>query len=144
LTRIVVDPGVLVSAFISPHKAAPAILMDAILDGNVELVLSPTLVAELTDVLGREKFAEHAADGRAEAFIAMVKDRAETAADSVGDTPRTRDPDDDYLLALAETQQVDALVSGDPHLLAATTAELPVRTPREVVNELGLDPDARR
>jgi putative PIN family toxin of toxin-antitoxin system len=141
VTRIVVDPGVLVSAFISPRKAAPAVLMDAILDGHIQLVASRALIAELADVLGREKFAEHAAEGRAAAFIAMVADRAEMVADVASDSPRTGDPDDDYLLALAEAQQVDVVVSGDPHLLNATTDDLPVRTPRELVNELDLDPD---
>jgi putative PIN family toxin of toxin-antitoxin system len=81
VTRVVVDPGVLVSAFISPRKAAPVILIDAILDGKIELVASPTLIAELTEVLGREKFAEHAGDGRAAAFIALLEDRAEKAVD---------------------------------------------------------------
>lgn len=34
VTRVVIDPGVLVSAFISPKKSAPALLVDAILDGT--------------------------------------------------------------------------------------------------------------
>ncbi len=46
MTRVVIDPGVLVSAFISPKKAAPALLVDAILDGNLELLVSPALIAE--------------------------------------------------------------------------------------------------
>jgi putative PIN family toxin of toxin-antitoxin system len=140
VTRVVVDPGVLVSAFISPRKAAPAILIDAILDGKIEIVASPTLIDELAEVLGREKFAEHAGDGRAAAFIALLEDRAEMVADVPTDFPRTEDPDDDYLLTLAEAQHVDAVVSGDPHLLNATTQDLPVRTPRELVDELGLEP----
>lgn len=55
MTRVVIDPGVLVSAFISPRKAAPALLVDALLDGHFEMIVSPKLIAELTDVLGREK-----------------------------------------------------------------------------------------
>jgi hypothetical protein len=37
VTRVVIDPGVLVSAFISPKQAAPALLVDAILDGNLDV-----------------------------------------------------------------------------------------------------------
>jgi hypothetical protein len=84
VTRVVIDPGVLVSAFISPRKAAPALLVDAFLDGHFEMLVSPKLIAELTDVLGREKFAAHAADGRAAAWIvtgsALSGDSALTAA----------------------------------------------------------------
>jgi predicted nucleic acid-binding protein len=69
--RVVIDPGVLVSAFISSRRAAPALLVDAFLDGHFEMLVSPTLISELTDVLGREKFAAHAAEGRAAAFKMM-------------------------------------------------------------------------
>ncbi len=82
MRRVVIDPGVLVSAFISPKKAAPALLVDAILDGNLELLVSPALIAELTDVLGREKFAAHAAEGRAAAYIAALRDRATMVEDA--------------------------------------------------------------
>ena len=44
MTRVVIDPGVLVSAFISPRKAAPALLVDAFLDGHFEMLVSPTLI----------------------------------------------------------------------------------------------------
>jgi hypothetical protein len=47
------------------------LLVDAFLDGHFEMHVSPKLIAELTDVLGREKSAAHAADGRAAAFIAV-------------------------------------------------------------------------
>lgn len=57
MTRVVIDPGVLVSAFISPKKAAPALLVDAVLDGSLDVLVCPALITELTDVLDREKFA---------------------------------------------------------------------------------------
>lgn len=138
MTRVVINPGVLVSAFISPRKAAPARLVDALLDRHFEMIVSPTLIAELTDVLGREKFAAHAADGRASAFIAVLLDRAEMAQDAASGSLKTADPEDDYLVALAEAHDVDAIVSGDGHLLDVTSSELPVLTPRELADHLGL------
>jgi len=140
VTRVVIDPGVLVSAFISPKKAAPALLVDAFLDGNLEVLVSPALIAELTDVLGREKFSAHAAEGRAAAYIAVLLDRAKTAKDAAPGSPRTADADDDYLIALAQAHRVDAVVSGDRHLLDATSSELPVLTPRELADHLDLAP----
>ena len=138
MTRVVIDPGVLVSAFISPRKAAPALLVDAFLDGHFEMLVSPELIAELTDVLGREKFATHAADGRAAAFIAVLLDRAEMVEDTAPGSLETADADDDYLLALAQAHDADAVVSGDRHLLDVTSSDLPVFTPREMADRLGL------
>jgi putative PIN family toxin of toxin-antitoxin system len=138
VTRVVIDPGVFVSAFISPKKAAPALLVDAFLDGNLDVLACPMLVAELTDVLGRKKFAVHAAEGRAAAYIAAVSDRATIVDDPVLGSPITPDADDEYLIALAQTHSVDAVVSGDGHVLDAASSELAVLTPRELADRLGL------
>lgn len=140
MTRVVIDPGVLVSAFISPKKAAPALLVDAVFDGSLNVLACPALIAELTDVLGREKFAKHSADGRAAAFIAVFRDRATMTTDPPVGSVKTADPDDDYLLALAQAHDADAVVSGDPHLLEVASSELPVVTPRELADRLGLTP----
>ncbi len=138
MTRVVIDPGVLVSAFISPKKAAPALLVDAILDGNLDVLVSPALIAELTDVLEREKFAAHAAEGRAAAYIAALRDRATMVEDSTPVLARTADADDDYLIALAQAHGADAIVSGDRHLLDVASSELQVLAPRELADRLGL------
>lgn len=140
MTRVVIDPGVLVSAFISTRKAAPALLVDAFLDGHFEMLVSPTLIAELTDVLGRDKFAAHAADGRAAAFIAVLLDRAEMVQDAAPGSLKTADEDDDYLIALAQAHKADAVVSGDGHLLDVTSSCLPVLKPRALADRLGLSP----
>jgi putative PIN family toxin of toxin-antitoxin system len=140
VTRVVIDPGVLVSAFISPRKAAPALLVDAFLDGSVEVLACPALIAELTDVLGREKFSAHAAEGRAAAYIAVVLDRATMVDDVEPGSAMTADVDDDYLIALAQAHGVDAVVSGDRHLLDAASSALSVLTPRQLADRLGLAP----
>jgi putative PIN family toxin of toxin-antitoxin system len=114
------------------------LLVDAFLDGNIEMLVSPALIAELTDVLGREKFSAHAAEGRAEAYIAVLLDRAEMVEDATPGSPRTADADDDYLIELAQAHGVDAVVSGDRHLLDAASSELQVLTPRELADRLGL------
>lgn len=59
-------------------------------------------------------------------------------ADPPAGSVKTADPDDDYRLALAEKHDADAVVSGDPHLLDAASSELPVLTPRELADRLGL------
>lgn len=114
MTRVVIDPGVLVSAFIFLKKAAPALLVDAVLDGNLDVLVCPALIAELTDVLGREKFAAHTAEGRATAYIVTLCDQATIVEDAAPGSARAADADDDYLIALAQAHGVDAVVSGDP------------------------------
>lgn len=138
MIRVTVDPGVLLSAFISPRRSAPALIVGALLDGRITVLACPALVAELRDVLAREKFARHAADGRADAYVTALLERVEQVADPPAGKHRTADPDDDYLLALAEAHTLDAVISGDKHLLDAGTDQLPVLTARQLTDQLGL------
>ena len=61
------------------------------------------------------------------------------------DAPRphaalSRDPADDYLLALARATEVEAIVSGDRDLLSILELVPPVLTPRELVERLRREP----
>jgi uncharacterized protein len=49
-----------------------------------------------------------------------------------------RDPDDDYLVALATARHADAIVTGDPDLHAIDTEQLGIEilTPRQLVDRL--------
>ncbi|MGH8909748.1 MAG: PIN domain-containing protein [Egibacteraceae bacterium] len=55
MLRAVVDPGVFVSALLTPDGVA-ARLVRALVAGRWELVASPLLFEELTDVLLRKRF----------------------------------------------------------------------------------------
>jgi putative PIN family toxin of toxin-antitoxin system len=140
--RLIIDPGVLLSAFISPRRSAPALIVEAVFDGQITILACPALIAELTDVLSREKFAKHTAEGRAEAYIDAINGCAQQVEDPPAGRHRTADPDDDYLLALAEAQNADAVVSGDKHVLEAAGTEISVLTPRQLADELNLADDA--
>ena len=142
MKRLVIDPGVLVSAFISPRRSAPSLIVEAILDGRIDALSCPALIAELTDVLSREKFATHTAEGRGQAYIASIAESTKHAEDPPAGEQQTADPDDDYLLALAHDQNADAIISGDKHLLDAATETMPVLPPRQVAAHLGLDDSA--
>ena len=73
MSRFTVDPGVLLSAFISPRKSAPALIVDALLDGRIEIVACPALLTELSDVLSRPKFAKHTEQRHGEAYLAALE-----------------------------------------------------------------------
>ena len=142
MKRLVIDPGVLLSAFISPRRSAPSLIVEAILDGRIDALACPALIAELTDVLSREKFATHTAEGRAKTYIASITECTEQVEDPPIGEQQTADPDDDYLLALAHNQNADAIISGDKHLLDTNSEQMPVLTPRQLANELRLEDDA--
>jgi len=55
--RAVVYPSVLVSAFIGSPEAGPGKLVDAWRDGRFVMIVSPLLLTELAETLGRPKFA---------------------------------------------------------------------------------------
>jgi putative PIN family toxin of toxin-antitoxin system len=133
--RVVLDPGVLIAALIS-DKGAPRALLCAWLDGVFELLVSPDLLAELGRVLERQKFRRYASEREARLYVAFLKRFATLCPDTDSPARQSADPGDDYLLALAQNQGANFLVSGDPHLCQIERTEPPVLTPRAFLNRL--------
>jgi putative PIN family toxin of toxin-antitoxin system len=139
--RAVADPGVFVSALIGREpKAAPALLVDALLEGRWRPVVSPLLRAELEGVLLRPKFRRYASEDEARLFVARLVQRAEFGADPASPPRWTADPKDDYLIALAAAAGADAVISGDRHLTALTRSPVLVLTPRAFLDRLDEGP----
>lgn len=129
MSRAVLDPGVLVSALITP-TGIPARLLLAARGGNFELIVSPLLLEELGSVLRREKFRRYVDLAGAAVYLNVLRRDAELAADPETPPPiRCEDPDDDYLIALAHSRGA-AIVSGDRHLLELA-GRIPVFSPAE-------------
>jgi len=105
-------------------------------EGACELVVSPQLIAELTAVLARRKFARQAAEGRAEAYIAALAGDALRRDDPPDPPALSPDRGDDYLIALARAARADVIVSGDAHLTELADAFPPVLTPRQFAERL--------
>jgi uncharacterized protein len=131
--RTVLDPNVLVAALLSP-SGTPATLIVRWLAGDYELVVSEHLLEELTRVLAYPKIRARVSEADADAFVEHVRMNAEMAHDPAKPPPRSADPGDDYLLALAEAEHA-LLVSGDKHLLELAGA-YPIQTPREFADAL--------
>jgi putative PIN family toxin of toxin-antitoxin system len=136
LTRAVLDPNVLVSAFISQRGGSPDRIIRAWREGAFELVISPQLIAELTDVLARPKFGLQAADGRAETYIVALAGDAIRIDDPPDPPAASPDGGDDYLVALVRAARADVIVSGDGHLTQLTGLIPPVLTPRQFLAQL--------
>jgi uncharacterized protein len=133
--RVVIDPGVLIAALISP-KGAPRALLRAWIDGAFELVVSPALISELQRVLKRDKFRSYVSLRDAEAYVGLLRRFATLAPDVEPLSRLSPDPGDEYLLSLAAAQAVDYLISGDPHLTGIKRSPIPILTPRTIVDRL--------
>jgi putative PIN family toxin of toxin-antitoxin system len=132
--RAVLDPNVVVSALLSP-TGAPAHVLRAWIDGACELIVSRALLGELERVLACPTIAERVTESEAAEVIALLRHGATQVDDpSEGPSTRTPDPDDDYLVALAEHARA-MLVSGDKHLLGLGR-QLPVASPRAFLDSL--------
>jgi putative PIN family toxin of toxin-antitoxin system len=141
MLRVVADANVLVSAAIARSPQAPSVLtLDAALDGRVELVISPMLLREVTMVLARPRLKKYVSPDEAARFVADLAAQTTLVVDAPGPHPAVcRDPRDDYLVALAEASEAEAIVSGDLDLLAIDPGQIHVEiiTPRQFVEGLG-------
>ena len=129
MPRAVLDPGVLVSALITPTGIAAKVLR-AGREGSFDLLVSRLLLEELEVVLRRDKFRRYLDLDGVSTGIRLLLDEAQMVPDPEEAAPvRCADPNDDYLIALAHRQEA-ALVSGDRHLLELA-GSIPVFSPRE-------------
>lgn len=111
MPRAVLDPNVLVSALIRPAGASAQLLVE-LRAGAFELVTSPLLLAEVNDVLGREKFRRYATEAEVDAYVDLLRRESILLEDpEPSPEPLGEDPDDEYLIALARVARVEALVS---------------------------------
>jgi len=114
--RLVLDTNTVVSGLL--WDEAPSQLIDAGLQGRVELFTTRPLMLELQDVLPRPKLARRVvASGLSieqltarYALLAQVVEPALIARISA-------DPEDDHVLACALAARADLIVSGDADLL---------------------------
>jgi uncharacterized protein len=109
---------------------------------KTELYTSVTLLAELAEVIARDKFAERV---RAAGLSAteLVQDYeyerlAEVVTPEPLPAPVSRDPDDDHVLACALAGKAELIVSGDKrHLLVLGEYQsIPIRTVSDALGGL--------
>lgn len=133
--RVVVDPGVFISAALSP-EGVPQKVLAWIRSQGIELVLSPQLVVELEDAITRSKFRGYLSTEEARRFVDSVLRVGTMRSEPPFEPGLTRDPKDDYLIALARAAEADYLVSGDRDLLEADAGGVAVVTPRQMLESL--------
>lgn len=128
--RAVLDVNVLTSAVLS-RTGAPAQVLRAWLDGYFDLIVSPTLLAELERALGYPKLERLIPPAERDELVALLRAAALVADDPAEPPPvASPNPGDDYLIALAADQGA-VLVSGDRHLLGLEGRGRTIHSPAE-------------
>lgn len=125
------DANVLVSALLS-RVGAPARLVERWLEGDLELVVCPRLLAEVERALRSPKLQERVSDEVVAEFLSLLGELALVPDPSDPPPIRSQDPGDDYVIALAARERA-RIASGDEHLLALQDA-LPIVSPRAALD----------
>lgn len=116
MIRVVLDANVLVSALIGAGPSG-RIVSAAFRAERLQALACPLLLTEVDDVLSRPRIRRRVPQERAEAFLDDVAALFELVPDPTEITPVLRDPDDDYLVALAREHGVEWIITGDKDLL---------------------------
>ena len=115
--RVVADTNIVVSGLL--WRGNPRRVLDAAREGTIDLFTTVLLLAELEDVLSREKFAKRLESvGIAPHDLVLGYAVLASVIEPVTIEPVIlADPDDDAVLACALAAQGEIVVSGDSHLL---------------------------
>lgn len=135
--RLVIDTNVLLSALL--WRSTPHALLEQARDGVATLISSPTLLAELANVLERPKFDAILVKSNTSRthLLSQVRLLLEVIEPPPLEQPVCRDPDDDAVLALARAALADLIVSGDDDLLSLRIFEnIPIVTPAQALERL--------
>jgi len=120
--RMVLDTNVVASAIL--WGGAPRLLLQASRDKRVDLFTSTPMLAELTDILGRRKFARKVSTSLL-TIDRLVEDYAQLASVvRPAATPRIApDPKDDVVIGTALAAKAEMIVTGDKPLLSVIEHE---------------------
>ena len=145
MLRVVLDTNVFVSSMLV-KAGNPAQVLDAWRTGRFDLVISPSIVAEIRAVLAypriRRKYAVDD-DDVAELVDLLEHDALLVSGDAEVSNAIPADITDEKILACAIDGQADVIVSGDPHLLdLGEYRQIPILSVREFLTRLTLEPGA--
>lgn len=117
----------------------PHALVNEIAAGSAVAVLSPSILAEIAEALGRPKFGPRLASLGTSAVdtAASVAALSEVISEPEIEPVVQSDPDDDKVVACAVAARADFIVSGDRHLRSLDTHRgIRIVSPRQVLDEL--------
>jgi putative PIN family toxin of toxin-antitoxin system len=121
----------------------PEQLLQLASEGGLELLTSQALLAELTGILNRPKFAQKLSEKNASAaeIVALYLQIATPIEATPLEESSLRDPDDAAVLACALAAQADLIVSGDADLQTLGRYQnIPILSAAQCLQRLGAKP----
>jgi putative PIN family toxin of toxin-antitoxin system len=116
---IILDTNWYISYLIKKSDSSLSIILN---DEQIKLIVSDKLITELRNKIHSKKFRKYFTTTEAEQFIELLKEVSVICNPSIT-IKISRDPKDNYLLALAKDAKADFLITGDKDLLVLNTFE---------------------
>lgn len=139
MIRVVIGTGVAVSGLLWPGP--PLKLLEHAQAGRCAILATPDMLAQITRVLQRGKFARRLAELQAtyEAPVAFYRTLVRICPVPPRAAYPCKDPGDQMFIDLAVAERVHLLISGDQHLLCLrTVGETPVVSVREALGVIDM------
>lgn len=129
--RVVLDTNVFVSAAIQ-SGASHRIVQYLVQENSDELIICDEILSEIRDVLvTRPRLRKWISLDDAKRYIEMLQLQFNFVTNPADIIPLSRDSDDDYILALAQRERADYVISGDKDLLVLHGPKFSILTPAE-------------
>lgn len=112
MIRIVLDANVVISGLIS-RNGPPGKILDAWLDSDFQLFVSPAMLDELTRILGYPRIRKRLDSKQASALLERMDILANHVEGKLKLNVLTQDPSDNIYLACAVESKCDYLVTGN-------------------------------
>ncbi len=133
---VILDTNVIVSAGIKPNSAPATLVMDWVLEGQLQVVTSPRIVAEYREVVRRSKFRRY---GFPPQWLEFLIDESLRLPDPAASTERGPDPKDLPFLALARTSGAWLVTGNLKHFPETSRDGVTVLSPTEYLAHLRRD-----
>ena len=134
MRKVVLDTNVLISGVIASGYSAS--IINAARRGEIKLVTSAHLLKEFSEVILRRHITLKypIAAENADVLLDFLRAFSILTLGIPSSKRISPDPDDDFVLACATDENVDCIVTGDPHLLNLKIYKnIPILTPKEFV-----------
>ena len=120
MTRIVIDTNILVSAILTP-EGNPAKILKLVLEGKLNLIISPAILEETRQVFNYPKLAKlmeknNITRQEVYGFLDKMSRVALITPGKLAINAIPEDPADNKILACAVEGGADYIISGDHHL----------------------------
>ena len=109
--RVILDTNVLAAALMAPH-GPPHQLFEAFLSDQFTLITSDVQIEEFSRVTRYPRIRSRIHPAQAGRMLNAIRALA-VVLEKLKPATVSRDPDDDYLLAMADASEADYLVTGD-------------------------------